>query len=228
MHFFVWTQICNYENTNNKGQSWKTWSCVRTWTSRTRSSKRCLKCCRSRSRIWQGTWTNRLWTTKHKDKHKHKKKDKGKGRSKIKPRSWTRKNNKEHIVRILCQASQLEEGLDFVKSEVRILRIRVESGETGLRKPLLMCSLSRLWLKFRCWESREDLRGDDQPSKDHQQWKFSSGLNCFEIAVNDTRNSNTTQSQISSIGNILVVLGGKAGKGGWGAERGDLGAWHQQ
>ena len=26
------------------------------------------------------------------------------------------------------QASQLDEGLDFVKSEVRILRIRVESG----------------------------------------------------------------------------------------------------
>ena len=41
-------------------------------------------------------------------------------------------NKKEHIVRIICQASQLEEGLDFVKSEVRILRIRVESGETGL------------------------------------------------------------------------------------------------
>ena len=32
----------------------------------------------------------------------------------------------------------MEEGLDFVKSEVRILRIRVESGETGLRKPLFM------------------------------------------------------------------------------------------
>ena len=50
----------------------------------------------------------------------------------ILPRNCTTNNKKEYNVRIKCQACQLEEGLDFVKSEVRILRIRVESGETGL------------------------------------------------------------------------------------------------
>ena len=40
------------------------------------------------------------------------------------------------------QAGQLDEGLDFVKSEVRILRIRVESGVCHLSCHLVIDSLS--------------------------------------------------------------------------------------
>ena len=40
------------------------------------------------------------------------------------------------------QAGQLDEGLDFVKSEVRILRIRVESGGRDLSWHLISPSKS--------------------------------------------------------------------------------------